>query len=99
MTSVNTKSVTAAPSGTSVKVEIAAADTARAIMAAAHGHGEGVRVTIACSGTNHIVADDGQFDASATQLFQVDAGFAPWVEAKVQGPGASYDLVLSVAAV
>lgn len=76
----------------------------RLIVATAHARAHysgptknaGIVLTIECSGTNEKVQDDSfegessniGFHASATQMFQLDAGFTGWVKAIVTPYGA-----------
>ncbi len=94
---VQSQTLAAAPSGTTLRIEIAADQSGqRAIIATASATGDQPRIHIGCSGTNRLVAADGQSGCSASQIFAFDAGFAPWVEVTVEGPGRGYDLALSV---
>jgi hypothetical protein len=68
------------------------------VIATAWGGGENVRISLTCSGTNRVMHADGMKGASVTQIFAVDPGFTAWVEARVEGPGAAYDMVLRVTA-
>lgn len=90
---------TGVASGFSKRFELAASEAGQqVVVATAWGGGDNVRISLACSGTNRVMHADGRTGASLTQIFAVDAGFRPWVEARVEGPGASYDMVLRVTA-
>lgn len=90
---------TGAGSGTSKRFELAASDSGQqVVIATAWAGGENVRISLTCSGTNRVMHADGKQGASVTQIFAVDAGFRPWVEAKVEGTGAAFDMVLRVTA-
>lgn len=97
--SVQNQSNSAAPSSSTIRIDVKESQSARrTIIATASATGDQPSIRIACSGTNRLVAADGTTACSATQIFAVDAGFSPWVEVTVEGPGRSYDLALAVAA-
>lgn len=97
MSRVEVSDATGVGSGTTKRFDVPASDAGQqVIMATAWGGGDDVRISLTCSGTNRVMHADGRKGASVTQIFAVDPGFQAWVEAKVEGPGAAYDMVLRV---